>query len=89
MSEERNWKRIRERLALHLPVRVQGRETPDFAWTEMTRLNEETRHEMTTLNEETNTHLRVLHEDVISRISLLQEGSPKSRRKSPRRRKTR
>ena len=39
MSEERNWKRIRERLALHLPVRVQGRETPDFAWTEMTRLN--------------------------------------------------
>lgn len=39
MSEERNWKRIRERLALHLPVRVQGRETADFAWTEMTRLN--------------------------------------------------
>lgn len=39
MSEERNWKRIRERLALHLPVRIQGRETPDFAWTEMTRLN--------------------------------------------------
>ena len=39
MSEERNWKRIRERLALHLPVRVQGRETPDFAWTEMSRLN--------------------------------------------------
>lgn len=39
MSEERNWKRIRERLALHLPVRVQGRETPDFAWTELTRLN--------------------------------------------------
>ena len=39
MSEERNWKRIRERLALHLPVRVQGRETVDFAWTEMTRLN--------------------------------------------------
>ena len=39
MSEERNWKRIRERLALHLPVRVQGRETADFAWSEMTRLN--------------------------------------------------
>lgn len=39
MSEERNWRRIRERLALHLPVRVQGRESPDFAWTEMTRLN--------------------------------------------------
>ena len=27
MSEQRNWKRIRERLALHLPVRVQGRDT--------------------------------------------------------------
>lgn len=39
MSEGRNWKRIRERLALHLPVRVQGRETPDFAWTEVTRLH--------------------------------------------------
>ena len=39
MSEERNWKRIRERLALHLPVRVQGRETPDFEWNEITRLN--------------------------------------------------
>ena len=38
MGDERNWKRIRERLALHLPVRVQGRETADFAWTEMTRL---------------------------------------------------
>lgn len=39
MSEERDWKRIRERLALHLPVRVQCRETPDFQWTEMTRLH--------------------------------------------------
>ncbi len=38
MSEERNWKRIRERLALHLPVRVRGRETPDFEWNEITRL---------------------------------------------------
>ena len=38
MSEQRNWKRIRERLALHLPVRVRVRETPDFEWTEMTRL---------------------------------------------------
>jgi hypothetical protein len=38
MSDERNWKRIRERLALHLPVRVQVRETPDFEWTEITRL---------------------------------------------------
>src|SRR5688500_3499789 len=38
MTEERNWKRIRERLALHLPVRVRVRETPVFEWTEMTRL---------------------------------------------------
>ncbi|HKG77886.1 MAG TPA: PilZ domain-containing protein [Pyrinomonadaceae bacterium] len=38
MSEQRNWKRIRERLALHLPVRVRLRETPDFEWTEVTRL---------------------------------------------------
>ena len=38
MSEQRNWKRIRERLALHLPVRVKGRETPTFEWTEVTRL---------------------------------------------------
>jgi len=38
MSEERNWKRIRERLALHLPVRVRGRETPTYEWTEITRL---------------------------------------------------
>lgn len=38
MSEQRNWKRIRERLALQLPVRVQGRETPDFEWNEITRL---------------------------------------------------
>ena len=38
MSEQRNWKRIRERLALHLPVRVRVRETPDYEWTEMTRL---------------------------------------------------
>jgi hypothetical protein len=42
MSEERNYKRIRERLALHLPVRVEGRETQDFAWTEMTRLSDVT-----------------------------------------------
>jgi hypothetical protein len=39
MSEERDWKRIRERLALHLPVRVRCRETPDFEWTEVTRLH--------------------------------------------------
>jgi hypothetical protein len=38
MSEERNWKRIRERLPLHLPVRVQGRDTLTFEWTEITRL---------------------------------------------------
>src|SRR5215211_3756447 len=38
MSEQRNWKRIRERLALSLPVRVQGRETQTFEWNEVTRL---------------------------------------------------
>jgi len=38
MPEERNWKRIRERLALQLPVRVRCRETLDFEWTEVTRL---------------------------------------------------
>jgi len=38
MSEQRNCKRIRERLALHLPVRVRVRETSDHEWTEMTRL---------------------------------------------------
>jgi hypothetical protein len=38
MAEERTWKRIRERLALQLPVRVRVRETPDFEWTEVTRL---------------------------------------------------
>jgi hypothetical protein len=38
MAEERNWKRIRERLALQLPVRINCRETPDFEWSEVTRL---------------------------------------------------
>ncbi len=38
MDRERNWKRIRERLALQLPVRLRVRETLDFEWTEMTRL---------------------------------------------------
>ena len=38
MAEERNQKRIRERLALQLPVRIRCRETPDFEWIEMTRL---------------------------------------------------
>ena len=38
MPKERSWKRIRERLELKLPVRVQCRETPDFEWVEITRL---------------------------------------------------
>jgi len=38
VAEERNWKRISERLPLQLPVRIRVRETPDFEWTEMTRL---------------------------------------------------
>ena len=38
MSEQRNWKRIRERLPLTLPVRVRGRETRTFEWNEVTRL---------------------------------------------------
>src|ERR1044071_7119972 len=38
MAEERTWKRIRERLALQLPVRLRVRETLDYEWTEMTRL---------------------------------------------------
>ena len=38
MSEQRNWKRIRDRLTLQLPVRVRCRETSDHEWTEMTRL---------------------------------------------------
>jgi len=38
MAEEKNWKRIRERLALQLPVRVHCRETRDYEWTEITRL---------------------------------------------------
>lgn len=42
MGETRNWKRIRERLELKLPVRVQCRETPDFEWVEVTRLTDVT-----------------------------------------------
>lgn len=42
MSNQPPWKRIRERLELKLPVRVACRETPDFQWTEMTRLNDVT-----------------------------------------------
>ena len=38
MAEQRNWKRIRERLELKLPVRVQCRETPESEWTEISRL---------------------------------------------------
>lgn len=38
MTKERPWKRIRERLELKLPVRVQCRETSDFDWVEITRL---------------------------------------------------
>jgi hypothetical protein len=38
MSEQRNWKRIRERLELKLPVRVRCRETKDLEWSEITRL---------------------------------------------------
>ena len=38
MAKERTWKRIRERLELQLPVRVQCRETKDFEWVEITRL---------------------------------------------------
>jgi hypothetical protein len=38
MAENRDSKRIRERLALQLPVRIHCRESHDFEWTEMTRL---------------------------------------------------
>jgi len=38
MTEQKNWKRIRERLELKLPVRVQCRETRESEWIEITRL---------------------------------------------------
>jgi hypothetical protein len=38
MNEQRKSTRIRERLQLRIPVRVRCRETPDFEWTEVTRL---------------------------------------------------
>ncbi len=38
MSDPRNWKRIRQRLELKLPVRVRCREAADLEWTEITRL---------------------------------------------------
>jgi hypothetical protein len=42
MSEQRTWKRIRERLELKLPVRVTCRETTDLDWNEITRLTDVT-----------------------------------------------
>lgn len=42
MSQKRDWKRIRERLELKLPVRVRCKETPDFEWMEVTRLTDVT-----------------------------------------------
>jgi hypothetical protein len=38
MNDQGKPTRIRERLELRLPVRVHCRETPDFEWTEVTRL---------------------------------------------------
>jgi hypothetical protein len=40
MAEPRNWKRIRERLELRIPVRVRFRETLDTEWNEVTRLTD-------------------------------------------------
>src|SRR5216684_8162702 len=42
MNEQEKQKRIRERLELKLPVRVHCRETPDFEWSEITRLTDVT-----------------------------------------------
>lgn len=42
MTQNRSWKRIRERLELKLPVRITCRETPDFEWMEVTRLTDVT-----------------------------------------------
>jgi len=42
MRDQKNEKRIRERLELKLPVRVHCRETPDFEWVEITRLSDVT-----------------------------------------------
>jgi hypothetical protein len=42
MGKQSDSKRIRERLALHLPVRITGRETPEFEWSEITRLTDVT-----------------------------------------------
>ena len=38
MVEQRNWKRIRERLSLNLPIQVHCRETNGFEWKEASRL---------------------------------------------------
>ena len=38
MGEQRNWKRIRERLSLNLPIQVHCRETNEFEWKENSRL---------------------------------------------------
>ena len=38
MPQQEQFKRIRERLELKLPVRVRCRETPEIEWTEVTRL---------------------------------------------------
>jgi hypothetical protein len=38
LSDEKQYKRIRERLELKIPVRVRCRETPDFEWVEITRV---------------------------------------------------
>src|SRR3979409_175873 len=38
MTDQERIPRIRERLELRLPVRVHCRETPDFEWSEVTRL---------------------------------------------------
>src|SRR6476619_2987717 len=42
MNEQGKSVRIRERLELRLPVRVHCRETPDFEWSEVTRLTDVT-----------------------------------------------
>jgi len=38
MGEQRNWKRIRDRLSLKLPIQVVCRETNEFEWKETSRL---------------------------------------------------
>jgi len=38
MGEQRNWKRLRDRLSLKLPIQVVCRETNEFEWKETSRL---------------------------------------------------